>query len=73
MRDIAHARVRHGHKRIQIVLRREGIHVNHKRVYRLHCEEGLQLSKNAPVGTLAPLTENRCRHEKPVSLTRPGA
>ncbi|MCP5164595.1 MAG: transposase [Pseudomonadales bacterium] len=45
IRDIARARarVRYGYKRIHVLLKREGIHVNHKRVYRLYCEEGLRL------------------------------
>jgi putative transposase len=37
------ARVRYGYRRIQVLLKREGIRVNKKRVYRLYCEEGLQL------------------------------
>lgn len=42
-RELAHSRIRYGYKRIHILLRREGIHVNKKRVYRLYCEEGLQI------------------------------
>ena len=43
IRDIASARVRYGYRRIYILLRREGWKVNHKRVYRLYCLEGLNL------------------------------
>ena len=43
IRDLAHSRIRYGYKRVHILLRREGIHVNKKRVYRLYCEEGLQI------------------------------
>lgn len=41
--ELAHSRVRYGYKRIHILLKREGIHVNRKRVHRLYCLEGLQL------------------------------
>jgi len=43
IKDIAAARVRYGYKRIHILLRREGWKINHKRVYRLYREEGLNL------------------------------
>ncbi len=43
VRDLAQSRIRYGYKRVHILLRREGIHVNKKRVYRLYCEEGLQI------------------------------
>jgi len=33
--DIAHERRRFGYRRIQMMLRREGVVVNHKRTYRL--------------------------------------
>jgi putative transposase len=35
--------VRFGYRRVHILLKREGIQVNKKRVYRLYCLEGLQL------------------------------
>ena len=41
LRDVAATRVRYGYRRLPILLRREGWHVNHKRVYRLYREEGL--------------------------------
>ena len=43
IRDIAMNRPRFGYLRVQVMLRREGWHVNKKRVYRLYCLEGLQL------------------------------
>lgn len=45
IREIATVRVRYGYKRIHVLLRREGWPVNHKRVYRLYCEEGLNLRR----------------------------
>ena len=41
LRELAAARPRWGYKRLYILLRREGHHVNHKLVYRLYREEGL--------------------------------
>ena len=48
IKEIATARVRYGYKRIHILLKREGWLVNHKRVYRLYCEEGLNLRAKRP-------------------------
>lgn len=46
--EIARIRVRYGYKRIYVLLRREGWTVNHKRVYRIYCEEGLNLRAKRP-------------------------
>jgi putative transposase len=43
IREIAAARVRYGYFRIYIVLRREGLKINHKRDYRLYREEGVSM------------------------------
>jgi putative transposase len=43
IREIAYARPRYGATRIGILRRREGWRVNHKRVHRLYCLEGLQV------------------------------
>jgi putative transposase len=43
IKDIAAARVRYGYRRIHVLLQREGWQINHKRVYRIYCEEGLNL------------------------------
>ncbi|OEU68681.1 MAG: transposase [Desulfovibrio sp. S3730MH75] len=48
IRDIAQSRVRYGCHRIYILLRREGWYVNHKRVHRIYCEEGLNLRSKRP-------------------------
>jgi putative transposase len=41
LRELASGRPRYGYRRLTILLRREGWHVNAKRVYRLYREEGL--------------------------------
>ena len=52
--------MRYGYRRIHVLLQREGWSVNHKRVYRLHVEEGLQIRNKRPEaqgvreGTLGP-------------------
>ena len=48
IREIAESRVRYGYLRIHTLLRREGWHVNHKRVYRIYGEEGLHLRRRRP-------------------------
>jgi putative transposase len=48
MQEIAQVRVRYGFWRIFILLRREGWRDNHKRVYRLYKEEGLNLRSKRP-------------------------
>jgi len=48
IREIAFTRVRYGYKRIYVLLRREGWRINHKRVYRLYCMEGLNLRGHRP-------------------------
>lgn len=65
MRDIAAARRRFGHRRIYVMLRREGWKVNHKRVYRLYREEGLSLRLKGP-------KKKRASHLR-VPLEAPGA
>jgi putative transposase len=47
IRDIAASRVRYGYRRIHILLKREGWKINHKRVYRLYREEGLNLRQKS--------------------------
>jgi putative transposase len=43
IQEIAATRVRYGYRRIHVLLKREGWKINHKRVYRLYCLEGLHL------------------------------
>lgn len=48
IKEIAATRVRYGYLRIHVLLRREGWKVNHKRVYRIYREEGLNLRSKRP-------------------------
>jgi putative transposase len=48
LRDLARARVRYGYRRLHILLKREGWQVNHKLIYRLYMEEGLQMRTKTP-------------------------
>ena len=41
LRELAGMHVRYGYRRLTVLLRREGWHVNAKRIYRLYREEGL--------------------------------
>ena len=62
--EIAAVRVRYGFWRIHILLRREGFMDNHKRMYRVYCEEGLNLRSKRP-------KRNRSvAHRKPVGGQR---
>jgi putative transposase len=40
IREIAETRVGYGYRRVHVLLRREGWRVNHKRTYRIYCQEG---------------------------------
>jgi putative transposase len=48
IKEIASVRLRYGHWRIYTLLRREGWQDNHKRVYRIYKEEGLNLRSKRP-------------------------
>jgi len=48
MHEIASTRVRYGFWRIYVLIRRDGWPVNHKRIYRLYQEEGLNLRSKRP-------------------------
>jgi len=60
--EIAETRVRYGYKRIHVLLRREGWHVNHKKVYRIYCENGLNLRSKRPKRRVSAA----CREMRPV-------
>jgi putative transposase len=59
MKAIAHERRRFGYRRIHVLLRREGVTVNHKRLFRLYREEKLTVRKRGgrkrALGTRAPM------------------
>src|SRR5690242_13780198 len=59
LRELAAIRRRFGYRRLHILLRREGIHMNHKKLRRLHREERLQVRKRGgrkrALGTRAPM------------------
>ena len=45
MRELAHRWARFGYRRLNILLRREGFGVNHKRTYRIYTEEDLKVRR----------------------------
>ena len=59
MKVIAHERRRFGYRRIHVLLKREGVSVNHKRLFRLYREEKLSVRKRGgrkrALGTRAPM------------------
>ena len=59
LRELAAVRRRFGYRRLHVLLRREGVHVNHKRLRRLYAEERLQVRRRGgrkrALGTRAPL------------------
>ena len=63
IRDLAQSRVSYGYRRLHVLLQREGWPVNHKRVYRLYCQEGLMLRKKKPKRHVSC----RKREERPVA------
>lgn len=48
IKDIAYSRIHYGYRRIHIFLQREGLKINHKRVYRLYMEQSLQMRTKKP-------------------------
>jgi len=48
MKEISSVRIRYGFWRIYILLRREGFNDNHKRMYRIYKQEGLNLRSKRP-------------------------
>jgi putative transposase len=59
LRSLAAERRRFGYRRLGILLQREGIHMNRKKLYRLYSEEGLaarrRRGRKRSTGTWAPL------------------
>ncbi len=50
IREITETRVHYGYRRVHVMLRREDLRDNHKRIYRLYSEQGLSLRLNAHAG-----------------------
>lgn len=59
LRKLAHERRRFGYRRLHILLKRAGVDVNHKRVFRLYREERLTVRRRGgrkrAIGTRAPM------------------
>lgn len=45
IRELAEQNRRYGYRRLWVLVRRDGQVVNHKRIYRVYCEEGLQVRR----------------------------
>jgi putative transposase len=60
IRDIATERRRFGYRRVHVLLQREGVQVNHKKLRRLYAEEKLQVKRRGgrkrALGTRRPMT-----------------
>nr|ADI18735.1 transposase and inactivated derivatives [uncultured Rhizobiales bacterium HF4000_32B18] len=60
LKALANERRRFGYRRLHILLRREGIEVNHKKLFRLYREERLTVRRRGgrkrAIGTRAPMT-----------------
>ena len=66
LRELAVERVRWGYRRLHVVLKREGVQVNHKRVYRLYREEGLAVRRRKRKRVAVarqPMTPPTCMNE----------
>ena len=46
--ELAAMRRRFGWRRLRVLLSREGVHMNHKKLRRLYVEERLQVRRNPP-------------------------
>ena len=68
LRELAAERRRFGCRRLLILLRREGIVANHKRLYRVYKEEGLTVKKRGgrkrALGTRAPMAVPQAPNER---------
>lgn len=60
LREKAYRRKRFGYRRLSTMLRREGWNVNHKKVYRIYCELGLQVRRRKRKKTSAKRPSKRC-------------
>ena len=68
LRELAGMHVRYGYRRLTVLLRREGWHVNAKRIYRLYRDEGLivrtkqrrKMARRRPVSSGLAARPNHC-------------
>ena len=68
MKAIAHERRRFGYRRIHVLLKREGLVVNHKRLFRLYREEKLAVRRRGgrkrAIGTRSPMLVPRLPNQR---------
>jgi len=68
LRELANERRRFGYRRLHILLRREGVEVNHKKLFRLYREERLTVRRRGgrkrALGTRAPMTVPQGRNQR---------
>src|SRR4051794_5825164 len=61
LKDLANERRRFGYRRLHILLRREGVMLNHKKLFRLYREERLSVRRRGgrkrALGTRAPMVD----------------
>src|ERR1700757_4737152 len=66
IKDICQTRVRYGYRRVHVLLRREGWHINQKKTRRIYRELGLQLRNKTPKRRVkAKLREDRRKATRP--------
>ena len=70
MKVIAHERRRFGYRRIHVLLRREGMTINHKRLFRLYREEKLSVRKRPSRHLLRNCLSGNGRPQKSTWNTR---
>jgi putative transposase len=68
LRELANGRRRFGYRRLHILLRREGIELNHKKLFRLYREERLTVRRRGgrkrALGTRAPMAIPQGRNQR---------
>jgi putative transposase len=68
LKELALERRRFGYRRLHILLRREGLELNHKKLFRLYREERLTVKKRGgrkrALGTRAPMTLPQARNQR---------
>jgi putative transposase len=76
LRELALERRRFGYRRLHVLLAREGVAVNHKRVERLYRDEGLTVRRGVAPGRQRSPTPQRPRRPDtgrgPTDLDQPG-